>query len=283
MPSSLNFSTGLSNNAVLILDGLGTGDFQTGENLFQALEAMDRPGTLCRHIKIGSRADLFGILDEVVRECENGLRPIIHFEVHGGASEGVGLGDSGETASWPELCAYFQRINVLTKNNLGVVMAACFGLYAIKEVSIKEPAPFHFLIGSQEKVYDDVIDAQMKEFYRTMFRTGLLEEAMNEVDKTFQQFHVEKYFAVSYGKYIKNGLTGTGRTERINRLVAQALTEKGLPLTEENAAPLRAVLEERMKPTPENFKKWADVFMIGRYSLTYDALVEWSIQPKGAV
>jgi hypothetical protein len=265
---------------VLILDGLGKDDYQTGENLFQALEAMDKPSTLCRHIKIGSRADLFEILDEIVRQCGSGLRPIIHFEVHGGPTEGIGLGDSGETASWPELCAYFQRINVLTENNLGVVMAACFGLYAVKEVSIKKPAPFHFLIGSQEEVYVDVIDAQMKEFYRTMFRTGLLEEAMDEVDKTFQQFHVEKYFAISYGKYIKNGLTGTGRTERIDRLVAQALAEKGLPHTEENAAPLLIVLEERMKPTPENFKKWADVFMVGRYSLSYEALLEWATQPK---
>ena len=200
--------------------------------------------------------------------------------MHGDPTIGIGLGDGGETAAWPELRAYFQRINVLTKNNLGVVMAACFGLYAIKQVSIEEPAPFHFLIGSQEVVYDDVIDAQIKEFYRTMFRTSLLEEAMNQVDKTFQQFHVEKYFAVSYGKYIKNGLTGGGRAARINRIVEETLTKKGLPRTEENMAPLRAVLEEQMKPTLENFKKYADVFMIGRYSLSFDALLEWATQSK---
>lgn len=282
MTSSLSFTSGFSNNAVLILDGLGQSDLQTGENLFWKLEAMDRPGTLCRHIKIGSRAELFDVLDDVVQQAEEGLRPILHFEVHGGPTVGIGLGDSGQTASWPELCAYFQRINVLTRNNLGVVMAACFGLYAIKELCIDQPAPFHFLIGSEEKVYDNVIDAQMKEFYRTMFRTGLFEEALGQVDKTFQRFHVEKHFAVSYGRYIKNGLTGGGRAARINRLVEERLTKKGLPLTEANIAPLRAALEEQMKPTPENFKKYANIFMIGRYSLSYDALLEWATQAKEA-
>ncbi|HQS17729.1 hypothetical protein [Reyranella sp.] len=130
--------------------------------------------------------------------------------------------------------------------------------------SPKEPAPFHFLVGSEEEVGYDVIDAQMKEFYRTMFKTGLLEKAMDEVDKTFQQFHVEKFFAVTFGRYIKNGLAGTGRAERIERLVAEMLEEKGQALTEENAAPYKAELEEQMKPTPENFKKWADAFMVGR-------------------
>lgn len=280
MPSFLNFTTSFANNAVLILDGLGQDDFPTGKNLAGELESMEKPGTLCRHIRIGSRAELFAILDDVEHECENGLRPILHFEVHGGPEVGIGLGDSGETASWPELCAYFQRMNVLTRNNLGVVMAACFGLNAVKEVSIKEPAPFHFLIGSEEEVGYDVIDAQMKEFYRTMFKTGLLEKAMDEVDKTFQQFHVEKFFAITFGKYIKNGLSGRGRAERIDRLVAEMLREKGLPLTEENVAPRRAFFDQQMKPTPENFKKWADAFMVGRYSLTYEALLEWATQPK---
>lgn len=281
MPEPLEFVSSFSTNAVLILDGLGKDDLPTGENLFRQLQAMDRNGCLCERIQISSRGELFDFLKAVVGRAAAGLRPILHFEMHGDPTIGVGLGDGGETASWLEICEYFQRVNVLTKNNLGVVMAACFGLYAIEKISIKEPSPFHFLIGSPEEVYDNVINAQMKEFYRTMFRTGLLEEAMKEVDETFQQFHVEKHFATSYGKYIRNGLIGTGRSTRINKIVEETLTEKGLPLTEQNMAPIRAALERQMKPTAENFKKYADVFMIGRYSLCYDKLLKWATQSKG--
>ncbi|GHU36398.1 hypothetical protein AGMMS50256_32940 [Betaproteobacteria bacterium] len=192
----------------------------------------------CSIVSVASRSELFTALD--------------HMQV-----------------SWAELASYLGKINKATKNNLGVVMASCFGLYAIKAIKITEPSPFYFLIGSDEKVLAGEIDSVMKKFYRVLFQSCSLQIAMKEVDEKFKQFHVEKMFCIVFGNYISQQCIGKGRNSRIENLLSE-LVRNGMP--RENLRSYRKQLKQLVKSNKADFDKYANLFMHGRYSITYEEL-----------
>lgn len=214
---------------------------------------------------------MFTALDQIRGLCVEGIRPIIHIEAHGGKNTGIVLGDNEEKVSWAVLATHLRRINEATTNNLGVVMAGCFGLYAIQPIKITKPSPFYFLIGSDEKVSAGEIDDVMKNFYRVLFQSNSLQTAMNEVDERFKQFHVEKMFCVAFGRYIKQQCIGKGRQARVEKLLS-GLVENGMPRNRENLRSSRKKLKQLVKPSKAAFEKFANVFMHGRYAITYEQL-----------
>lgn len=270
---ALIFDSVFSNNTVFILDGLMSSDLQTARHLNEELKDLayktDTP--YCSLIRIGSRSELFLILDQIRSQCDEGIKPIIHIEAHGDENEGIAVGDNQERVSWGELVAALGKINETTKNNLGVVMAGCFGLYAIRPISITKPSPFYFLIGSDTKISAGQIDEVMKNFYRDLFNSNSLQIAMKQVDEQFKQFHVEKMFCVSFGRYIKQQCMGQGRNNRVEKLLSE-LVVGGIPNNKESLINSRKALKRLIKPSKATFERFAKVFMHGRYAITYEQL-----------
>lgn len=271
MCSTLTFDSVFSNNAVFILDGLKLSDLQTAKNLHDELRDLAGTTTGMPFIsmyKVNSRKELFAALKEIQQYCSAGSKPIIHFEVHGD-KEGIFIGDTEEKISWGELITVLRQINTVTKNNLGVVMASCYGLYAITiEIEITEPSPFYFLIGSEEEILSGLIADQMKEFYRQLLLNDSICSAMAQVDEKFKQFHVEKFFCMVMGRYFKRACMGKGAAERVERLVSEAF-EQGTSRNRENLQKLRRSYKSAIKPSKATFDKYANIFMHGRYAITY--------------
>ncbi|AKU13312.1 hypothetical protein AzCIB_3419 [Azoarcus sp. CIB] len=274
--NALTFDSRFSNNAVYILDCLKSSELQTAKHLYEELGDLkyETETPYCSIVPIASRAELLSALDQVRELCVDGIRPIIHIEAHGGKSTGIVLGDKEEQVSWVELASCLGKINEATTNNLGVVMAGCFGLYAIQPIKITKPSPFYFLIGSDEKVSAGEIDDVMKKFYRVLFKSNSLQTAMKEVDERFKQFHVEKMFCVAFGRYIKQQCVGQGRSARVEKLLSQ-LVENGMPRNRENLRNSRKKLKQLVKPSKAAFDKYAKLFMHGRYAITYEQLHEF--------
>lgn len=269
----LTFDSRFSNNAVYILDGLKSTELQTAKHLYEELSDLKYETEIpyCSIVSIASRVELFFALDQIREYCIKGIKPIVHIEAHGGKSTGIFLGDKEEQVSWDELVSHLGKINETSKNNLGVVMAACFGLYAIQPIKITKPSPFYFLIGSDERISGGDIDNVMKNFYRVLFQSSSLQTAMKEVDEKFKQFHVEKMFCVAFGRYIKQQCVGKGRRARVEKLLSD-LVEKGMPRNRENIRNSRQKIKQLVKPSKILFDRYANLFMHGRYSITYEQL-----------
>lgn len=277
--ADFHFQTRFTNNAVIIIDGLRSTDLQTARRLYD--ELMDIDGysssqkTYFRIERVNSRSDLLLCLDNLAVLCDQGLRPIIHFECHGSKLAGLSIGDNQERFSWDECLSRLTNINMITGNNTGVVMATCYGFYAIMPMAIDNPCPFYFLIGSQDEVPAGVIDDQMKEFYKALYGTGDLDAAMSRLDDRFKQFLAEKFFAMTYGRYLKRKCSGKGLQERRERLISEALDEHKLPRTPQNIKAVRSHIKKMAQPSKASFDFFAQRFLHGRTDLNFYDIMKW--------
>jgi hypothetical protein len=267
---TFSYNSSFLNNSVQIIDGLRSDELQTATHLKDGLSdlnyEMETP--YCQYHKVESRANFIVTLGEIRQQCALGLKPIIHIEAHGDNELGLSISDARELVSWTALCHSLRAINILTKNNTGVVMAACHGLYAIKPLTIHDPAPFYFLIGSEGEITAGELDSQMKKFYMSLFATSSLSVAMNEVDKRFQQFHAERFVCIALGRLLKSGCMGHGAKARVERYVTEAV-KSGAPVNRESLRKIRKKAKKAVKPSRGLFERYARPFLHGRCNIYY--------------
>lgn len=94
--------------------------------------------------------------------------PILHLEAHGsnlGLEGPNGSGDK-ELLSWGELTKPFQGLNLATRCNLIVVVAACTGFAGIQALVKGPRAPAVALVGPDTTVMPKELLEGTKEFYR---------------------------------------------------------------------------------------------------------------------
>lgn len=76
------------------------------------------------HYEISTRQELFETLQEIARLTKKvGLKPIIHFDMHGNKHLGLESNPTREYTSWSELVVWLRKINIRAKNNLCVIAA----------------------------------------------------------------------------------------------------------------------------------------------------------------
>jgi hypothetical protein len=273
---ALEFSSHFSNNALVIVDALGESDLQTAIHLRDEIydeTSASRPG-YCHYLKVESASQFLAAIEQVNEQTKDGLRPILHIEAHGDEHLGIQVAASGEMVPWSQLLPKLQEINKNSKNNLGVVMAACFGLYAIKPLQIEEPCPFYFLVGSDERVPAGYIDDAMRLFYLELNRSNSLDDAMMKVDVNFKQFHAEIFFYTTFAKYMKRACMGAGAQKRVERLLTEAV--EGGAVT--NRATLRALRKRAktfVRSQEQVFNKYSSKFLHGRKSVTYEEFLRF--------
>jgi len=180
---------------------------------------------------------------------------------------------SGEVISWIEVSEHLLRVNTITENNLGIVMAACFGFYAISSITIRKPAPFYFLIGSTDEVSAGYIQDNMVKFYRSLFDQRSLDDAMTQVEQQFQQFHSERFFCIGFGKYLKQKCAGAGALRRVEGMISSVFAS-GVPRSRENLRALRRSAKNFVKSSDRQrdaFYKVARFFLHGKVPMDFDA------------
>jgi hypothetical protein len=277
MNSSTNFtfSSRFANNAVFVIDLLGPNTMQTARRLSEDLDPLKMPdgSPYCHYNKVSSVVELKALLTWIETHCHQGLRPIIHFEAHGSQNDGLQIGASSEWISWAEISEQLLSINNITKNNLGVVMASCFGFYAISSITIKRPAPFYFLIGSTTEVSAGYIQENMVGFYRELFDQRSLDDVMAHVESQFQQFHSEKFFCITFGKYLKQKCVGSEASRRVENMISNVF-ESGVPRSRENLRELRRSAKAFVKSSERQkdaFYRQARNFLHGKVPMDFDA------------
>jgi hypothetical protein len=263
----MRLETWFTCNAVILLSAPRTGEEGTPRRIAEDLDAISKAkgDFIFRHQRIDSATALADALTLLKAECEGGLRPIIHFDMHGDKITGLEIGRTGEMVGWDALIEKLRPINVATENNLCVLVTACHGLYLIRPISIFEPTPFFALIAPQEEIKFSDVDGAVTPFYRELIETGHLDAALPKLSDRFKYFHSEKMLVISMAKYIRAHCTGKGAVKRREELLTGAFRHQpSIPNTKANRKLIRKKIKKHIEPDQELLTKYAAQFLIGK-------------------
>lgn len=279
----LELQTECLNSGIFIIDGLKDDDMQTARRLFEDIDTYKGYSSTpsIEYKKVTTREELLIFLEEIKEYCRKGGFPTLHFEVHGDKEGGIYVGNAQENVTWPELVGILRDINILSHNNLGVVLAGCHGLYAVTEIDALKPTPFYFLVACERAIGSGELEENVANFYRKLFDGNSLSEAMKVVESKLPTFLAEKEFIAAMIGYFREQARGKGKDRRTENTITKWVNLNP-GHTEEEFKAFRARVKEFYKPSIEEFYRNADIFLHGRYSVNADDVLRFLETLKGS-
>ncbi|WP_258129615.1 hypothetical protein [Achromobacter anxifer] len=239
--------TQITNNTIIVFDGLLEDDDPTAERVYKVLElecsVAEHPPNLL-YVRVPTPGHLLYELEKLASACRaDGVRPIIQIECHGDPQLGLSWGDDSRngTLPWKHLSEALRRVNIAADGNLGVVTACCFGIHAVAPLDIKRTTPFFFLVGPDDTVDSGPLFRETRTFYMHLIRHSNLSVAFSTLKACEYFFAVPFFYVAAARAYQKIG--GRGRQGRIEQLVTLARFRNGTA-----------------RPKPEQLKTWRRAF-----------------------
>lgn len=218
-------------NAVYVIELLDSDDDQTGTRLFnEVLSPLGQEyGVATQLIKVGRNDALIPALEEIWLDCRTkNLGPVLHFEMHG-SQTGVGAPKGGAFVPWRALVEPLTRINLLSRGNLVLTMAACYGAAVLKVLAGAKQMPVCAVVGPTTQVLPSDIEQGFRAFYASMIAGNDLNSAMADLRKADKSFPegwrfdtAERLFAIAYGMHRVTMDGPGGRREAEQKLVKKA-------------------------------------------------------------
>ena len=217
---------------IFVIESLRAKDFKTGQSLFndiikRRLEQRDLYDS-CELMMPNSKNEFFECFEKIKNQSiYKPVNPIIHLEIHGN-EDGLEL-NNNEIITWNELQFRLIEINVISKNNLFITMATCFGGHIYKVIKPNFRCPFWGFVGAFEEVFmDDILDnygAFYDEFLQSLdFNQAVL--ALNYSNENHQSKfnfqNTQHIFNEAYKNYEQKYLTEEVIEKRLNILLQEA-------------------------------------------------------------
>lgn len=262
----MQLDTGFCCNSVIWLTSLPDSELGPTRRMVEDMESLTAQISVeFQHIQITSAAHLKRLFEEFsFHASKSGIRPLLHFNMHGNKDNGLYISQSSEYCSWDELYCSLQLLNQATGNNLAVIGAACFGLRSIMPIELNQPAPFYVLLAPEEKVHVGFLADNVVCFYRELFESGSLDTAYSRyLSDEFKYFHCEKMLFKVVAKYIRAGCKGKTAQERRERLLTEVFSQ-GMEKTEHNLRSVRNKIKMGLKPDQALLDRYAKTFLVGR-------------------
>lgn len=157
---------------IIIIQSLPAEQLHSGSRLREDLCVLNDAydfGLEIELFEVSTKNFLIAKLEELIKEVSSKGYPIIHIEAHGSEDkEGIIL-SSGEFVSWSDL----KTPSIMaTRNNLFIVLAACYGAHIVEILDLTDRAPCCALIGPIKKVDSNAILRDFTDFYKEMLVTG---------------------------------------------------------------------------------------------------------------
>lgn len=266
---------------LLVIEWLDEGERKTGTELCELLKGTLIPMELvpCR-----TKADvLAALLKASERVLLERAIPIIQFEAHG-CHEGIAPSrHGGDLLTWKELASPLRNINLLSRFNLVVVGAACYGFSAISSFDVNNACPYTIGIGFSSGVFEGRLATTMRDFHRELLCSGrydlntAIDAARNDLgsDGTFDAMNCETMGQHLLTAYAKKQFSQEEKRALIQRIQEQLASEE-IPLDRDEfekktVAALRATIKSFVAKwfayasIPENEE---------RFSLDVDAILD---------
>jgi len=272
----LSIQTYFLSNSIVLISATNTEESGLVRRLKEDLEMLCGTNNYkFLYYEIKSSQELINTLKEIAQLVKNGLLPIIHLESHGDKENGIEIGMSKEMVSWQVLVEPIRNINVLSKNNLCMVITACFGFYAIRPTSIDEPTPFFMLISPDKAVIIGHIADKIIPFYREIMSGHDVVSCANSLGSPFRYYHCEQMLARALIQYIKESCIGKGAKERRDNLLKEAILSRGLVNNRYNRRRLKKEIDDFIKPRQSLIDQYAPNFLCNKdHNLTIGPLIQ---------
>lgn len=132
-------------NRIAVIQSLAEDELHTGKMLYEDINSHNFAhdiGLDIRLYNVETKKELFDLLSRLTDEARTSdLFPILHVEIHGSSDKTGLVLSSGDFVSWQELKNPFIKLNIETKNNLFIVLAACYGAYLIEIILPTDRTP----------------------------------------------------------------------------------------------------------------------------------------------
>ena len=172
-------------NKIYILESLKKDEKQTGTELHDDVilrRSWQKPNLLVEIIKLESKNDLIELLIKIKEEClSNEIIPFIHFELHG-FNKGIAL-KNNDKILWSEIVPIIREINITSKNNLFISVAACKGGNIQHEIKITEPCPFRGFIGPMEDIATEDLLISFTNFFDELLVSNNFDKAIDRLNQ----------------------------------------------------------------------------------------------------
>ncbi|WP_175983422.1 hypothetical protein [Burkholderia vietnamiensis] len=228
MSSEFRFTSHFQNTDVFILDCLPSKE-TSRERLYNPLRDLSAFGGIRKRVArwcVSDGRNLQALLHTIARWAAAGIMPVIHIECHGSADAGLEIGDACEVMDWATFASLLTPINAACQGNLGVVMGVCEGISATTPVDVEKPSPFCFLVGSNGRPTNGLLQSEMPAFYRTLFQGHDVVAALHCIP-SFQTFYAEQMLATRLLLDIAEGCLGRGRAEWREGLLSKIADNNG--------------------------------------------------------
>lgn len=261
----MNPDISFSCNTVYLVTSSRPGEEGTTRRLVESISDTSNNGGNFgfTHSRIHSGDGYFQLLDEIFHEIDNGLRPIIHFDMHGSQERGLEIGKTEEFIDWDSVIDSLRILNTKLHNELVVLITACHGLHAILPISFEKIAPFLCLIAPEEEIQVGRIEDRVPEFYRELFSSNSLAHACQKLGKEFKYFHSAEFLFRTLARYIKEKCKGTGGQKRREELLTEIM-ETRLGEFPEKISEYRAKVKQHIAPSQELLDRYTSRFLMGK-------------------
>jgi hypothetical protein len=274
--TSIDVQNNFSINSLIWFSALRPGEEGMTKRVLEDVEPTFRSrGLIFERYEVTSIAAFGDALAKVrAAASTNGLRPMIHIDMHGSAELGLEISAEGKLLSWDQLVKWLRPINAATGNTLCIISGACFGLHAIKPLKLDQAAPFNILIAPEHKVTFGFLEDHSAPFYAEMMEAGdVMQAYQRNLAPTMAAFQCERFLMISIMRYIRNHCRGLGLRVRRERLLTEVMRE-GMPNTRQNRRKVRKLLKTGLKPDQAMVDRYVTSFMLGKpCSFTMDDLV----------
>jgi hypothetical protein len=287
-------------SAIHVLELLDPEDLdRTGTALYrQVIEPLATEASIYHRLHVlGNNSDLLPAIAEIeARSVRHKASPIIHFETHGSTS---GLGRrSDPLVTYADLQSPLSRINQVSRGNLLITMAACFGGSVVSVFTHAERMPVWALLGPAEQTLPSDVERGFQAFYSAILKSFNLNaalDALRAADQTLPEgwyFQpAETLFAIGYGLHRDRLLQRTSLKKWTRAL------HKKAKRSDRKAGRARPKLREAIRaslinPDPAFYASFKERFFMAdlfpenrdRFSISEDECTElyeiWKVNPN---
>jgi hypothetical protein len=253
-------------SCVIWLSSVGEGEIGPSRRMTEDMESFCSViGVGFQRIELKNKKSLETTLDELIFNAKKiGMKPILHFDMHGSKDAGLFISNSNEYASWSWLAEKFRELNIAMENNLCVIGAACFGIRAIMPIKLDSEAPFFLLLAPEDEVQIGFLEDNIVDFYRCLFDSGSIDTAYSRyLSDQFKYFHCEKMLFNVVARYINNQCKGKSRQTRRETLLTEILLQNKSK-SKERIKEVRLEIKKGLKPDQSLIDKYTKKFLINK-------------------
>lgn len=265
-----SFTLSIEINSIQWIRSLRVGEEDWSRKIVEAVEAECKRQNMPFVLHdVHSTAEFEDVLKALASQATEGLRPLIHIDMHGGKNAGLEIAPSSDCVPWTRVAELLAAINIAADRNLCVVSAACEGLHVISEVTITELCPFTILIAPENPILMDFLEQKTFPFYQELLHSNDIVAAHKaHLSPELTLFNAEERFAHALTKYIRDHCIGSGADTRVDGLIAEAKKITSLSPADEVEA--RVIARKGIEPSAQLIDRFAPTFLGRAPNFSFD-------------